>query len=75
MKRILAYVLVIVIFLGVCGAIFALQEKIWNDGNCCRCGTPYNTKSTILNGNEKIILSCPECPMYAYIYPSVTMCD
>lgn len=73
MKKIIVYILIIVVFLAVCGSIFTLQEKIWNDGNCCKCGTPYNVKSTIVKGNEKILVSCPECSMYAYVYPVVIM--
>ena len=75
MKKVLIYVLIFAVIIAIAGIAFFIQEKFYNDGVCPNCNVSYETKNIIINGNEKMVVSCPNCPRFGYVHPTVTLLD
>lgn len=73
MKNFFIYVIFFVVIIAIAVAAFVIQEHLYNDGICPDCNEEYETRSVISNGNEKIIVTCRNCPRFYYINPAVVM--
>lgn len=75
MKKVLIYVLIFAVIIAIAGIAFFMQEKFYNDGICPDCNVPYEIEKIIINGNEKLVVSCPICPRFGYVHPTMPLMD